>query len=224
MWFSLFIWRIDSRYPAPGNSHSETKHGIATTGCLSPSKHTRISKLPSPWPGSPLRNHCQCPQCLSTDGVEELCSLLSKGSFKAWYPWICLKSSHSRNYGPDDLSTEGQASQNLSKLQRDSTMCIVSAWVFYSFIPRIKPFFGWSPKISTCHLYRQILIITTDQMNVCQGIYCFHITRWKELPRLEAISEYKESIQWVSLRFPSRDMDAVQIPWKAVHCPSLSAV
>lgn len=53
------------------------------------------------------------------------CSLLRKGSFKVQYLLNCLTSSHSKNYGSDDLSTDGQADHNWPKWKKIQQLFLV---------------------------------------------------------------------------------------------------
>lgn len=120
-------------------------------------------------------SYYKCPRNFSREIVVLFSSLLRKGSFKVQYLLNCLKNSHSKNYGPDDLWTDGQADHNLSKL-KNSAIYIFSALVFYHSISRIRFFLVgvqkyqpiiWAdrfllPQIRWMHLREFIVSISGD--------------------------------------------------------------
>lgn len=70
-----------------------------------------------------FRSYYKCPQHFSI--VVLFCSLLRKGSFKVQYLLNCLISSHNKNYGPDDLSTNWQADHNWPKRKKIQQLFLV---------------------------------------------------------------------------------------------------
>lgn len=143
---------------------------------------------------------------LSTEVVLWFCSLLRKGSFKVQCPLRCLKSSGSKKYSPDDLSTDHNFKVKALK-KREIQQFIDLVLESCHSIPRVSFFLAGVQKYQpTIWVERDSYYYHRLDERISENLlFPYHEM---ELPCLEATSEYRVSVQLVSLRSPVRGMDA----------------
>lgn len=142
------------------------------------------------------------------------CSLLRKGSFKVQYLLIVLKVAIVRTM-VQMTSTDRQADHNLSKLKTIQQFIFLVLESFKTLSPELT--FSWleSKYTNLSSGQTEILIITTDQMNVSQRIYCFHIMRWNFLAWKSSLNT-KCPFTLVRLRSLIGGMGDFQNPWEGL--------